>query len=186
MEKPTSFPAVMKGAAVVSFAATVVFGLLHCFFLQNWLLSAAISTGTFFYHFAMRLAAGAIVPKIMPQPRYHKWFQQKPFEPKLYQMLKVKHWKDHMPTYDPASFSLRENTLEQVINNCCVSEIVHEVIICFSFIPLLFTFLWGAFPIFLITSVLAAGIDGCFAIMQRYNRPRLVRILEKKEALGRE
>jgi hypothetical protein len=176
----------MKCTALVTLTVTAVLALINHFFPREWLAAIAISTGTTFYHFAMRLTVGTIVPKLLPSPRHHKWFLQQSFEPKLYKLLRVKQWKDHMPTYDPASFSLRENTLEQVINNCCVSEIVHEVIICFSFIPLLFTFLWGAFPIFLITSVLAAGIDGCFAIMQRYNRPRLVRILEKKEALGRE
>ena len=186
MHKRFSFPRVMKSTAAATLAVTVILALLNHFFPRDWLLSVLISTGTVFYHFAMRLAVGAVVPKMMSHPGRRKWFAQRSFEPKLYKVLRVKQWKDHMPTYDPASFSLRENTLEQVINNCCVSEIVHEVIICFSFIPLLFTFLWGAFPIFLITSVLAAGIDGCFAIMQRYNRPRLVRILEKKEALGRE
>ena len=186
MRKQVSFPRVMKCTALVTLTVTAILALINHFFPREWLTAIAISTGTTFYHFAMRLAIGTIVPKLMPHPRRHKWFLQRSFEPKLYKLLRVKQWKDHMPTYDPASFSLRENTLEQVINNCCVSEIVHEVIICFSFIPLLFTFLWGAFPIFLITSVLAAGIDGCFAIMQRYNRPRLVRILEKKEALGRE
>ena len=91
-----------------------------------------------------------------------------------------------MPTYHPASFSLQENTLEQVIDNCCVSEAVHEVIICFSFVPLVFAIWWGVFPVFLITSIVAAAFDCSFVIIQRYNRPRLIRILSKKEALGRE
>ena len=87
-----------------------------------------------------------------------------------------------MPPYDPASFSLKHNSLEQIVYNSCVSEAVHEVIVLFSFVPLLFTFLWGAFPVFLITSLLSAAFDSCFIIMQRYNRPRLVHILAKKEA----
>lgn len=110
----------------------------------------------------------------------------KTFEQKLYKKLRVKHWKDHMPTYAPASFSLQENTLEQIVDNCCVSEAVHEVIILFSFVPLIFAFWWGIFPVFLITSLLAAAIDGSFVIIQRYNRPRLVRILAKKEAIAHE
>ena len=87
-----------------------------------------------------------------------------------------------MPTYDPAAFSMRNNSLEQIVYNSCVSEAVHEVIVLFSFVPLLFTFLWGALPVFLITSMLAAAFDSCFVMMQRYNRPRLLRILSKKEA----
>lgn len=186
MEKTASFPRVMKGTAIASFAATAVFKLLYCFYPQDWLPAVAISTGTTFYHFAMRLAVGWIVPKMMSNPRRRKWFHQRCFEPKLYKSLRVKQWKDRMPTYHPASFSLEENTLEQIIDNCCVSEAVHEVIICFSFVPLVFAFWWGVFPVFFITSVLAAAVDCSFVIIQRYNRPRLVRILEKKEAKARE
>ena len=182
MEKNLSFPKVMKCTAAVTFAATAVLALLYHFAPQGWILSAAISTGTTFYHFAMRLTVGWIVPKLMASPRHHNWFRQKSFEPALYKKLGVKHWKDHMPTYHPASFSLKENTLEQIIDNCCISEAVHEIIILLSFVPLVFAFWWGVFPVFFITSILAAGIDCSFVIMQRYNRPRLVRILEKKEA----
>ena len=186
MEKKASFPTIMKCTAVVTCAATAVLGLLYHFTPQGWILSAAISTGTTFYHFAMRLLVGTLVPPFVKCPMQHQWFQPKSFEPKLYEMLKVKHWKDRMPTYDPASFSLRENTLEQIVDNCCVSEAVHEIIVLFSFVPLLFALLWGAFPVFLITSVLAALFDSCFVMMQRYNRPRLIRILKKKEAKAHE
>ena len=186
MEKNRSFPKVMKYTAAVTFAATAVLALLYHFASQGWILSAAISTGTTFYHFAMRLTVGNIVPRCIQHPMDHSWFQPKSFEARLYEMLKVKHWKDHMPTYDPASFSLRDNTLEQIVHNSCVSEAVHEIIVLFSFVPLLFALLWGAFPVFLITSVLAAMFDGCFVMMQRYNRPRLIRILAKKEAKAHE
>ena len=186
MEKKPSFPTIMKCTAAVTFAATAVLALLYHFAPQGWILSAAISTGTTFYHFSMRLLVGTLVPHYIRHPMDHSWFQPKSFEARLYEALKVKHWKDRMPTYDPASFSLRENTLEQIVHNSCVSEAVHEVIILFSFVPLLFALCWGAFPVFLITSVLASLFDGSFAVMQRYNRPRLVRILAKKEASAHE
>ena len=186
MQKRLSFPRVMKCAAMVTLAMTVVLALMNHFCPRAWLPAVAISTGTTFYHFAMRLAAGWIVPKTLKHPRRRKWFLQKSFEPKLYKLLRVRQWKDHMPTYHPASFSLEENTLEQIVDNCCVSEAVHEVIICFSFVPLVFAVWWGVFPVFFITSVLAAAIDCSFVIIQRYNRPRLIRILVKKEASARE
>ena len=183
MQKNISFPRVMKTAAAITAGATLILGLFYRFFPLGWLLSAAITTGTTFYHFAMRLAVGYVVPHLVPQDAAARgWFQEKQFEAGLYKALKVKCWKDRKPTYDPVSFSLRDNTLEQIVDNCCVSEAVHEVIILFSFLPLSFALLWGAFPVFLITSILAAAYDCCFAIMQRYNRPRLVRILAKKEA----
>ena len=186
MQKAVSFPKVMKSITVVTFVATAVFALLYRFSNIGWLLDGAITAGTTFYHFAMRLLVGAIVLSCVKNPMKSRWFQQKSFEPKLYDKLKVKHWKDRMPTYDPASFSLKENSLAQIVDNCCVSEAVHEVIMLFSFVPLSFSLIWGAFPVFLITSILSALVDGCFAVIQRYNRPRLVRILAKKEASARE
>ena len=177
-----NFPRIMKAIAAVTGLVTVVLMVVYRFVPRGWVFSTTITTGTTFYHFAMRLLVGTIVPKCMRYPATGKWFLQKSFEPKLYQFLKVKLWKDHMPTYDPASFSLRDNSLEQIVYNSCVSEAVHEVIVLFSFLPILFTFLWGALPVFLITSLLAAAFDSCFIVMQRYNRPRLLRILAKKEA----
>ena len=180
--KNNSFSFVMKTTAASTALATAALAAAYHFFPYDWLLSAAITAGTTFYHFAMRLLVGAIVPRCISRSMEHRWFAQKAFEPRLYAVLRVKQWKDHMPTYDPASFSLRDNSLTQIVHNSCVSETVHEVIVLFSFVPLLFTFLWGSFPVFLITSVLASAFDCCFVMMQRYNRPRLIRILSKKEA----
>jgi hypothetical protein len=33
---------------------------------------------------------------------------------------------------------------------------------------------------FFMTSVLSAGVESMFVIMQRYNRPRIIRMIEKK------
>ena len=181
MEK-SNFPLVMKAVTAVTALTTAVLAVSYRFFPSDWVLSAAITSGTTFYHFAMRLVVGAIVPRCVHNPMKRRWFQEKSFEPEFYRKLRVKLWKDHMPTYDPASFSLQSNSMEQIVLNSCVSEAVHEVIVLFSFLPILFTFLWGAFGVFLTTSVLSAAFDGCFIVMQRYNRPRLLRILAKKEA----
>lgn len=179
-KKTLPFPLVMKSTAFLSALLTGILALLYRFFPRAWILSVAISAGTTFYHFAMRLLVGSIVPHFLTNPQQNRWFQEKRFEPKLYAALKVKMWKDHMPTYNPAFFSLKENSLDQIVHNCCISEAVHEVIILCSFVPLLFALRWGSLPVFLITSLLAAAYDCSFAVMQRYNRPRLVRILEKR------
>ena len=174
----------MKTLAAVMGVATVILCVLHRRFGQDWILCAAISTGTTFYHFAMRPLAGWIVPRFFRGGTLYRsrWFRPLPFEPALHDALKVKKWKDRMPTYDPASFSVKDNTLAQIVRTSCVSEAVHEVIVLLSFLPLFFSCFWGALPVFAVTSVLAALFDCCFILMQRYNRPRLVRILAKKEA----
>lgn len=176
------FPGIMNVITVVTALTTAALAVTYHLVPHDWLLSAAITSGTTFYHFAMRLVVGSIVPSCIQKPMAHRWFAQKRFEPRMYAFLRVKQWKDHMPTYDPASFSLRHNSLERIVYNSCVSEAVHAVIVLFSFVPILFSLWWDALPVFLITSILAALFDSCFIIMQRYNRPRLVRILRKKEA----
>ena len=176
------FPGIMNVITVVTALTTAALAVTYHLVPHDWLLSAAITTGTTFYHFAMRLVVGSIVPSCIQKPMAHRWFAQKRLAPRMYAFLRVKQWKDHMPTYAPASFSLRHNSLERIVYNSCVSEAVHTVIVLFSFVPILFSLWWDALPVFLITSILAALFDSCFIIMQRYNRPRLVRILRKKEA----
>ena len=68
----------------------------------------------------------------------------------------------------------------------CGAEIVHEVIMVLSFLPLLTVPFFGTFPVFLMTSALSALFDSIFVMAQRYNRPRLVRIYEKQETKAHE
>ena len=179
--KKISFPVLMKSLAAGTAIVTVLCSLWNLYAPRDWLLSAAITFGTTCYHLTMRLLVGLIGSHI-PVREDCRWFQPREFEEKLYRVLRVKARKSAMPTYDPDAFSLRKNTLAQIIRNSCTAELVHTLILPFSFLPLLAARIWGAFPVFLVTSVLAALFDCGFIIMQRYNRPRLVRILKKKEA----
>ena len=63
----------------------------------------------------------------------------------------------------------------------CQAELVHEVNIAVSFVPILFSVWVGALPVFVITSILAAGYDLLFVILQRYNRPRVLRLAMRRE-----
>lgn len=182
-EKPNRFPLVMKSTAVITALVTGVLALIYHFYPMDWIVTAAISFGTTCYHFAMRLAVGAAVPLFTKRIHFDsRWFRPRSWEPALYRALGLKNWKGSLPTYDPSQFDLQKNTLEQVVRNTCGAELVHEVIMVFSFLPLLFAIPFGDLPVFLITSVLAALYDSIFVMAQRFNRPRLVRILKKKEA----
>ena len=164
--------------AGVTGGLTLLFGLLS----ENALcLTLAITFGSTFYHFAMRLVVGGL-GRFLPQGLDRAfWFREQPWEKELYRRLKVKGWKGKMPTYRPERFDLRLHTLAEMIHTTCVAEITHEIIIPLSFAPLLAIPKFGAAPVFVITSLLAALFDGIFVIMQRYNRPRLLR-LSRKEA----
>ena len=85
-----------------------------------------------------------------------------------------------MPTYTPDIFDPKLHSWDEIAQAMCQAEIVHEVIIVLSFLPLLATIPFGAFPIFLITSLLAAMYDASFVIIQRFNRPRILKFIEKE------
>ena len=54
------------------------------------------------------------------------------------------------------------------------------VLVVLTIIFALATLIWGKFWVFFITSVLAAGVESMFVIMQRYNRPRIIKMIEKE------
>ena len=174
--KKSKFALTMQVTAVCTVVLTTLFSLLHYYFEQPALLSLAITFGTTCYHFSMRLLVGALVPNDFD---YHRrWFHCSSFETGLYKKLRLKQWKGQLPTYNPRLFSLQDNSLEQIVRNMCQAEVIHEVIILCSFIPLLFSMVWDSFGVFLITSVLAACFDALFVMLQRFNRPRIIKMLE--------
>lgn len=182
------FPLVMKATALITVLLTAMLSAAYSFFHRGWMLDAAITFGTTAYHFVMRLAVGYIIPKLTNYDFDYRrqWFQPRAWEPGFYKLLRIKRWKGKLPTYAPGQFSLAENSLHRIIQNMCGAELVHEVIMVLSFLPLLTVSVFGAFPVFLITSLLSALFDGLFVMAQRFNRPRLVRIYEKQEAKAHE
>lgn len=166
------------------FVALVV---LYQFVKHDAVLSTTITIGVFAYHFVMRLLVGVVVNAIFKNNiNYNKWwFREKRFEPKLYSILKVKKWKKHMPTYAPDAFDPQKHTLEEIVGATCQSEIVHEIIIILSFLPILLYIPYGTLAVFIITSIIAALFDLIFVIMQRFNRPRLIKIINRKNQATR-
>ena len=110
----------------------------------------------------------------------HPWFRQRSLEPAFYERLRVKSWKSRMPTYDQDRFDPRKHTWEEIAQAMCQSELVHETIAVFSFLPLVASVWFGSFPVFLITSLCSAAFDLIFVIMQRYNRPVVLRLVERQ------
>ena len=111
-----------------------------------------------------------------------KWFRVSSSEQKFYNKIKVKNWKGKMATYDPGSFDNRIHTWDEIAQATCQAELVHEVIIVLSFIPVFASACFGALSVFIITSVLAACYDAMFVIMQRYNRPRIIKLINKRRS----
>ena len=181
-----SFPLIMKFLAAIASAATMILILAYIVLRRDWLLTCAISFGTTAYHFVMRLVVGYFLPRITNYDfdYTHPWFRPRSWENAFYQKLKLRRWKGRLPTYAPDQFSLEENSLHRIIQNMCGAELVHEIIMLCSFLPVLMSPIFGEPGVFWITSVCAALFDSLFVMAQRYNRPRVVRIYEKKEAKG--
>lgn len=173
---------VMKWAAAVSVAATFLFSILYAHLHSAFLLSLAITFATISYHLCVRLLIGILYHFLMKNRADYRraWYQLHPWEQKLYDRLQVKRWKDNMPTYDMATFDPHIHSWDEIAQAMCQSELVHETNVIFSFPPLLAAIWAGAFPVFLITSVLAACYDLLFVIMQRYNRPRIIRLIRRQ------
>lgn len=171
---------IIRLTAIVSFILTLFTVLLYLTFSSSLVLTLAITFGTTAYHLLMRLVVGGVVDRVLHnRVNYHlKWFCPLSFERSLYDWLKVRNWKKHLPTYDPSLFSTEMHSLEEIVQAMCQAEIVHEIIAVCSYLPLGATVLFGAFPVFLLTSLLASIYDLLFVVIQRYNRPRVIKLME--------
>ena len=173
----------MKITAISASILTVCFSLLCRFTSVGAFFSLAITAGTVAYHFIIRLLIGEIFNRIMHnRVDYTKrWFCVGEAEMKLYRILKVKKWKDKMPTYDEDTFDTSKHTWDEIVQAMCQSELVHETNVIFSFLPVFASVWFGSFGVFLLTSLLAAAFDLMFVFMQRFNRCRILRVKARKK-----
>ena len=173
---------IVKGIAAFSLAATVILANSYKVTSSGILLPLAITSGTIAYHFVMRLMVGlAFHATMRNKADYRKrWYQVSKREMAVYEKLKVKQWKRRMPTYAPALFAPRLHTWEEIVQAMCQAELVHETIAVLSFLPILAGIWFGEYPVFIVTSVLSAACDIVFVIMQRYNRQRVTKLLNRK------
>lgn len=174
---------IMKRIALLTATAAICCTLLYSTLDISLFLTLAITFGTTAYHFCIRLAVGTLFQRIMQNKAdYTKlWYRVGAREQALYEALGVKRWKHKMPTYLPDLFDITKHSWEEIAQAMCQSELVHETNILFSFVPVVCSVWFGSFAVFLITSVAGAAYDLLFVMMQRYNRPRILRIINQKE-----
>ena len=179
-----SGPAIFMYTVIV---ITVIVSII-CFILyygniykNNIILWTGITAFTIMYHFWGRIILNNVSKLFKKNINYKQWlFKERKFEKKLYKILRVKDWKGKALTYNPESFSLKEHSLEEIANTMAKSEVDHWINEAISLSTMLFEIIWGEFWIFCLTAVAAMIFDSQFIIIQRYNRPRIVKILEKK------
>ena len=177
-------------------ALTVVLSVL-CFTLyyagfteSKVILWTGITVFTIMYHFWVRIIMGNVTKLVRIDYRQW-WFKERKFEKKLYGILRVREWRDKVLTYNPDSFLVEKNSLTDIANTMAKAETDHWINEIISVTTMFFPLLWGAFPIFFITALAAMVFDAQFILVQRHNRPKVVRLIEwknkksnKKEYIG--
>lgn len=168
--------------AITAITTMICFVLYYGNYNKNEvILWTGITAFTIMYHFWVRIIMGNVSKFFKKHISYkQKWFKERKFEKKLYKFLKVKNWKDKAFTYNPESFSLEKHSLEEIVNTMAKSEVDHWINEAISISTIFFSFIWGAFGVFLSTALAAMIFDSQFIIIQRYNRPRIVKLLERQ------
>ena len=133
----------------------------------------------------------AFLVRCLPR-RLFSWgrafYRELRFEKRLYRMLGVNRWKDHLPEAGGlAGFSKRnlagELTLpyvETFLLETCIAEVGHLAIGILGYCSVGFAWLlpdpYPYIPLFLGFATLDLVVQLLFVIIQRYNRPRLMRL----------
>ncbi len=177
-----------NGLKILLFGLAVLILLMAFFGVKVYicnnrsLLPYFVTMLTAFYHFAMRVIVGETVTCWFHRHPVHgtaKWFQERKFELRFYRLLQVKKWKKYIITAKPKQFDLKQRSPAELYFYMLQAEVVHTLIIPLSFLPLFLSIPYGKPVIFTVTSLLAALIDLSFIVVQRYNRPRVEKLLKK-------
>lgn len=183
----------MSGPAIFMHSVIIITIIIWttCFLLyykninkSEVILWTGITAFTIMYHFWVRIIMGNVSKLFKKHINYKQWwFKERKFEKKLYKLLRVKDWKDKALTYNPETFSLKEHSLEEIANTMAKSEVDHWINEAISVSTIFFSIFWGAFWIFFVTALAAMIFDSQFIIIQRYNRPRVVKLIERQNSI---
>lgn len=169
--------------ALALMTATACFSVYYTgFFKKAVILWTGVTAFTIMYHLWLRIIFGNISKLFKSKLRYDCWwFKEKKCERAFYKLIRVKKWKGKALTYDPSAFSMKDNSLEQIACNMTKAELDHWLNVGISLTTLLFALIWGELWIFAITALFAIIFDGQFIVIQRYNRPRVAKLLSKPQ-----
>lgn len=129
---------------------------------------------------------GRMIPKRWLKPE-KGWFSSFAFEKNgaVYEKLGIRKWQKRVPDMSrllpfmmpPKNLSGNyEERLYEMIQETCVAEIIH---IAVSIVGLLCLWLWPGWGGVMITAIYILLLNLPFILIQRYNRPRLIRLQQK-------
>ena len=148
-----------------------------------------------FLYAVLYIAALGILSHFLGQalPRAHFSAERFPYRAaqwekggKAYEKLGIKHWKDHLPDMSKIMPDMvkkkmsaaKEQGMEVLIEETCVAECVHWALIILSLGIFLFWRSPWAIVFWLVYNILG---NLPFIIIQRYNRPRLVMLEQRRK-----
>ena len=182
----------ISGAAVFMYSAIALTAIIAAVFLylyysglykNDLVFWIGVVSFMVLYHFGLRVFMGELTKRFTISYE-HPWFKERSFEKKLYKWLRVRKWKDKVLTFDPDAYDFKNRTLRQLATTMAKSETDHWINEVISLTSILFFFLFGNLPAFIISAVAAMVFDAQFIVVQRFNRPivlRLMNRLEKRE-----
>ena len=133
------------------------------------------------YHIGFRIIIGETVSRIDTNKEIN-WnsslLHEFNFEKSLYEILKVKQWKNYMITAKPYKFNIYNRTLTEILRSMLIAEKTHIICFFLSYLPLILIIPFGAPLAFIITSFLASLIDLACVVIQRYNIPRVLKLIK--------
>jgi len=165
-------------ACAVTTVPAIVLCVLYAVFGLPVLKTLAVTFVVVAFNCDARILLGWLVPKIAPHVNFERGcFRIKPFEKKIFEVLRVRSWKNHMPTYLPGAFNPFDRSLAEVRFNMLTAECVHMSCALVSYVPMFLIFVFGCPVVFIMTSVAGSLIDLMFVTVQRFNRSRLEKII---------
>lgn len=170
---------------IVSFASLFLMFALFALaeHTQNRAFTAlGITAVVICFHFTTRLVMANIFDGV--RTAYFKpdsfRFQEMRFEKKLYKVIGVRKWKKYLPVVDEERFALKWNTYETLIGETCRMEAMHWMNALVSLASILFSSLFGATPVFVVTAVIGVLLELVLISVHRFNRPRFRKMVDKE------
>ena len=166
--------------------SAVCFGLYYSgTYKSGIVLWAGIVSFMILYHFGLRIFFGNVTNKFKINYS-HPWYKPRKFEEGLYKLLLVRKWKEKVLTFEPDKYDFENVTLEQLATTMSKSELDHWINELISIFSMLFIFMWGCAPAFVISAVAAMLFDAQFIVVQRFNRPIVIRLINRTERKKRQ
>lgn len=163
MKKTNIVPLILLLVMLASIAGAVIF--------KNWILIFLASEMVIFHllpPFAVLLSVAAYKTKCP------FWFSQAGWENRLYKKLKVKKWKDILPTYNSSQFKTNSKSKEDLIKVMIQSENVHLLLIFLSYVPVFLGKYYGHWVAMILIAFVFSLLHIPFVIVQRFNLPRII------------